>query len=324
MKRQLELMEITEKIINEGLRIALRERSAVRSLELFLEHLGRHSRCERIYIFEGKRGENVCNSFEWCAENVSEQKSNLQDVPFEAVRWWYDTFENKGSIVIKDVDSIKDKEPLTYEYLHPQNIHSLIASPLVIEDTIIGFYGVDNPPKEIMEHIVDVAEIIGHFIVSLLEKQKLMKQLVKLSFEDPLTEVYNRHALSDYIARHSNIKNIGVIYCDVLGLKRVNDTLGHLAGDDLIIRASECLKANFKNTEIYRIGGDEFLVVCEGMEQNIFEDKVTSLRSNMQEKNAIMSIGCIWEQETADVDALIGKADNMMYLEKRAYYDAKQ
>ncbi len=323
MRRQIELMENAEKAINEALRLALRERSATRSLEVFLQHLGETLHGDRIYICEGHKGDCVSNTYEWCAPNVTPEKENLQNVPYEAVKWWYDAFEKNTCIIIKDVEAIKETEPLTYEYLRPQNIHSLVASALVIEDTIIGFYGVDNPPEEIMDHVVDVAEIVGHFIASLLQKQKLMALLEKLSFEDSLSGARNRHALNDYISYHSLLRNVGIVYCDVLGLKKVNDTLGHVAGDELIIRASLCLQNEFRKTDIYRVGGDEFLVLCADIAQDVFEQKVQNLRKSMHENEAVMSLGSLWREVVLDVDALIAEADNLMYQEKRAYYASK-
>ena len=322
MKHTIELMASTERIINEGLRVALRERDAIRGLELFLKHIGRCSKCERIYIFEGKRGENVFNTFEWCAEGVSSEKNNLQDVPFEAVEWWYHAFADGHCIVIKDVESIRETEPLTYAYLKPQNIRSLVASPLVLEGEIIGFYGVDNPQEGDMNHIADIAEIIGHFIVSLLEKQKLIMQLERLSFEDSLSNVRNRHALHYDLSRTKSMKNTGVIYCDVLGLKKVNDTLGHQAGDELIVRASKTLQSAFRRTDIYRMGGDEFLVLCNELDEDLFWQRVEFLRKGMRENAAMMSLGCLWRAEVSDVEAVIRETDQLMYEEKRAYYAA--
>lgn len=320
MKHTIELMAITEKVINEGLRVALRERDAVYALELFLEHIGKNSGCERIYIVEGKRGEKVFNTYEWCAEGVTAEKDNLQNVPFEAVEWWYNAFADGHCIVINDVESIRDMEPLTYAYLKPQNIHSLVAAPLILEGEIIGFYGVDNPLEEIMDHIADVAEIVGHFITSLLEKQKLMAQLEKLSFEDSLSNVRNRHALNHYLGKTEEMKNVGVVYCDVLGLKKVNDALGHQAGDALIVRASQSLQKSFRRTDIYRVGGDEFLVLCRGLDEDVFLSRVETLRKDMVENRAEMSLGCVWRESVTDVEALVIEADGLMYEEKRAYY----
>ncbi len=323
MKKEFELMMRTEKVINEGLRIALRERDATRAIELFMEYLGKQSGSERIYIFEGYKGNPVFNTFEWCAEGVSEEKDNLQNVPYEAVEWWYNVFETKRCVVIKDLEAIKDTEPLTFQYLEPQKIQSLIASPLVLEGEIIGFYGVDNPPPEIMEHISNIAEMIGHFIVSLLEKQRLMVQLEKLSFEDSLSGVKNRHALNAYIKFHRNLKRTGILYCDVLGLKKVNDTLGHQAGDALIVRASRCLQRQFRREEIYRVGGDEFLVLCKEIEEDVFIERVSQLRRSMKENEVGMSLGYVWKDSSTDIDAAIAEADELMYQEKRAYYSSK-
>lgn len=315
---------ITAKVINDSLRLALRERDATRAIELFLEQMGENSRCERIYIVEGEKGCSVDNTFEWCAEGVTPQIDNLQDVPFEAVEWWYRAFEENDSILIEDVELIREKEPLTYEYLEPQNIHSLIACPLELEGKIIGFYGMDNPPQEVIENISYFAEIVGHFIVSLLEKQRLMRQLEKLSYEDSLTGAKNRHALNNYIEYHSRLNLVGVVYCDVLGLKKVNDLQGHQAGDALLVRACECLKHVFPEKEIYRIGGDEFLVLSSETEESSFLQKVKMLRDAMKEYSAEMSVGAVWKETVTDMDAVMKEADEIMYEEKREYYKSKR
>lgn len=311
---------LTAKVINDSLRLALRERNPTRAIQLFLENLGKESNSERIYIVEGETGCCVDNTFEWCADGVEPQIDNLQQVPFEAVEWWYKEFEKSASILIEDIELIREDEPLTYEYLEPQNIHSLIACPLEHEGKIIGFYGMDNPPAEVIENISYFAEIVGHFIVSLLEKQSLIKQLEKLSFEDFLCEVHNRHALNDFLNYNKQIKDLGVVYCDVLGLKQTNDVQGHKAGDALLIRASKSLKNNFDKKDVYRIGGDEFLVVCPNVEEADFLTRVESLRKSMTENEAVMSLGAVWCESADDVDWLIKEADEIMYNEKREYY----
>ena len=320
MKRTIELMENAEKVINDALRIALREKDANQALELFVNYIGDRLGGDRIYICEGEVGEPVNNTFEWCAPGVTAEKENLQNVPFDAVKWWYDIFEEKSSLIIKDIEAIKETEPLTYDYLKPQNIQSLIVSPLLLENRIIGFYGVDNPPLEILGHISDIAEIVGHFITSLLEKKRLMERLERLSFEDFLSGVRNRHALNYEIETVPVQREVGVIYFDILGLKKVNDTQGHQAGDELIIRASDCLKRNFRKSEIYRLGGDEFLVLCTGMKEQQFSERKAKLEQDIKEHSIAISMGSLWKETVTDMDALIAEADKLMYEEKRAYY----
>ena len=320
MKEKFDAIRFTEKMVNDGLRKALRERDAADSIKIFIQHLGEASGSDRVYIFEGTKEFTVSNTYEWCAPGVTAEKDNLQDVPFETVKWWYDVFESQSCVIIKNLEEIRDTEPLTYEVLKPQNINSLIAAPLHLEDEIIGFFGVDNPPENLLDNTEEMSEIVSHFIVSLLEKRNLMKQLERLSFRDPLTQVKNRHALAADMDAYDVFREIGILFCDVLGLKKVNDELGHQEGDKLLLRAVLCLQRVFRKNDIYRIGGDEFLVMCVGIRESLFLEKIEALKELMFEYDAKMSLGTVWEYETADPGVLMTRADGLMYDDKRAYY----
>ena len=314
-------MMSNEKLVNEALHFALGEVNATASIKKFLEKLGTSMHCDRIYIFEGKKNCPVSNTFEWCAEGVTAEIDALQNVPYEAVSWWYDIFDTYNHLVIENIEDIKETEPLTYEYLKPQNIHSLITAPLKKGDKIFGFFGVDNPPEHTIHNATYIVEIVAHFMVSLLEKKKLMDKLERMSYEDHLTGVYNRNALNDFLEEHVYVENTGVLFCDVLGLKKVNDISGHQAGDELLIRASECLRSTFRKKDIYRVGGDEFLVVSMDIDEDVFKKRAIELRNNMENYDAKMSLGLVWKPLITDIEQAISEADALMYEEKRAYYD---
>ena len=320
MKQELKYIMTNEKLVNEALQVALGEMNASVAIDLFLAHLGKSIQCDRIYIFEGRKGNPVDNTYEWCAEGVSSEKDFLQQVPFEAVSWWYETFETQNNLIIKNIEDLKEKEPLTYEYLKPQNINALVAAPLKKGDEILGFFGVDNPSEQMFHSIMYIVGIVSNFIVSLLEKKELMNKLERLSYKDHLTGVSNRHALNEYIEKNRILKNLGIVYCDVLGLKRVNDSQGHSAGDELLIRAAKCLRTFFRMNDIYRIGGDEFLVICAEVEEHIFMKRVEELRERMGEFDIKMSLGVLWKASVKDADQALAEADALMYEEKRAYY----
>ena len=93
IKSELQYLMSNEKLVNEALHVALGEINATTSIEKFLEKLGTSMLCDRIYIFEGKKNCSVNNTFEWCAEGVSAEIDSLQNVPYEAVSWWYDIFD---------------------------------------------------------------------------------------------------------------------------------------------------------------------------------------------------------------------------------------
>ena len=82
-----------------------------------------------------------------------------------------------------------------------------------------------------------------------------MRKLEDMSYKDALTGFGNRFAMNRYILQIDNKKSMGVVYCDITGLKHVNDTMGHKAGDQLILRACDCLSKAFGDYCVFRIGG---------------------------------------------------------------------
>lgn len=312
-------------MVNEGLKQALAEVNPERSIEVLLAYLGRTLQSERVYIFEKHAGDLHDNTYEWCADGVVPQKEILQKVPYEAVEQWYQAFVQDKNIIIKDLEEIKETNPEAYKVLLPQNIRTLVVSPILFDEEIVGFYGVDNPPREFLNHVSTMFKIMGHFISSLLRRRDLVKRLEKMSFYDQLTGFKNRHAMDDYFDGMKREDCIGVLYCDVMGLKHINDTLGHQEGDKLLLRACECLKKVFSDYALFRIGGDEFLVLCKGITEEELLNRTELLKVEMQKESAVMALGSVWQDKwTGESDKLLTQADHKMYEDKRAYYAKRQ
>ncbi len=310
-----------EMMINKGLSIALSKATPEESLNTLMAYLGEQLQSERTYIFEEQPGDMVKNTYEWCADGVEPQKDNLQEVPFEVVSIWYEKFHRNENVIISDVEAIKENEPLAYEYLKEQNIDVLVASPIFSEGKVIGFFGVDNPPGELLNHISTLFNILGHFMMSLIKRRNLVQRLESLSYYDQLTGLKNRHAMYDYLDAFGSEESIGVLYIDMMGLKKVNDTLGHKEGDNMLSRARECLQRCCAEHEIFRVGGDEFVVICKGISENELSGIVSALRKDAEENRAPMAIGCEWNlQYDNNIDHLLVGADHKMYEDKRSYY----
>ena len=171
-----------EAVINEGLRVALLEETPDQSLEVLLEHLGKALNGERTYIFE--QNESGCddNTYEWAAEGVRPEKESLQNVPPEVCASWYQKFSVGRHIVIERLEDIRETEPLQYENLRRQGIHSLVVVPLYDGKKIIGFYGVDNPPVKSLEYASNMLQTAAYFIVSSLKRRNLFRELQKRSY----------------------------------------------------------------------------------------------------------------------------------------------
>ena len=170
-----------EAVINEGLRAALLEETPDDSLEVLLEHLGKALSGERTYIFEQSGSGCDDNTYEWTADGVEPEKENLQNVPPEVCASWYRNFSVGKHIVIKSLEDIRETDPLQYENLKRQGIHSLVVVPLYDGKRIIGFYGVDNPPVKSLEYASNILQTAAYFIVSSLKRRNLFRELQKRS-----------------------------------------------------------------------------------------------------------------------------------------------
>ena len=180
--RDMQSVQHLEAVINEGLRIALMEETPDQSLEVLLAYLGKVMQGERTYIFERNEAGGDDNTYEWVACGVKPEKENLQNVLPEVCASWYRNFSVGRHIVIACVEDIRETEPLQYENLKRQNIHSLVVVPLYDGKKIIGFYGVDNPPVKSIEYASNMLQTAAYFIVSSLKRRNLFRELQKRSY----------------------------------------------------------------------------------------------------------------------------------------------
>ena len=321
--RMIDSYQKMEALANEGMRVALQAANPDQSIEVILEYLGKALKGERTYIFERNEKGNDDNTYEWVANGVEPAIQLLQDLPAEVCANWYQNFREDKNIMIHDLEDIRESDPLQYENLKRQDIHSLVVVPLYDDKRIIGFYGVDNPPKRALDYTETMLQVMAHFIIASIRRRELMKQLQNMSYRDRLTQLGNRFAMDEYVAGVCPDESIGVVYGDITGLKQVNDTQGHGAGDRLILRARDSLKQVFDGYGLFRIGGDELLALCPGITEDALDEKVAALRQAMVEHEVVIAVGTVWQSDSrAGIDRLLSEADQRMYEEKAAYYAA--
>ncbi len=313
----------SESILNECLRQTFSNTDPEKSLQNILSYIGKIFSCDRVYVFE-LRDENVIkNTYEWCQDGIEQQKELLQSVPLSAVDWWLSLFEKDEILVIHDLEEIRTQHPESYAILKPQGITSLAAGPIKLEGSTIGFLGVDNPEKKRMPMVEPLLHMIGYFTSSLLKRRDLINRLNELSFHDQLTGALNRHALAERYG-HLNMESVGVIYCDISGLKRINDSLGHEAGDRAICHCYDMICRAVKTDLVYRAGGDEFIALCPNVSREAFHKEVKNLRELIRQDDIHIAIGYIWsDEQPLDLEQLTTKADKVMYADKQEYYRSR-
>lgn len=175
----------------------------------------------------------------------------------------------------------------------------------------------------------DNQELTGVILSSrdITDRKQMEEQLKYLSLHDNLTGLYNRTYFEQEMTRlqKGRFPLIGIIVCDVDGLKFINDTQGHNAGDALIISAAEAIKSSFRAEDmVARIGGDEFAVLLLNCDSKAIEKTCLRIRQNVSKHNEenperylSISIGyAISNGKKVNPIDLLKEADNKMYQEK--------
>ena len=327
--RELAVSERTKEQIRQRLEIATMLNSCVGKLNSdtdidvginnLLATVNDYFQADRTYVFEIDPDRDVLiNTFESiCGQEVSAQMDNLQEVPVSVIKVWMQNFRQGRSYYMSDLE--QERGQPSYEMLKAQQVWRLLAVPLMKGGAVVGFLGVDNPRA----HYDDATLLasIQFFVTNSLDRKKQQAYLEKLSYRDMLTGLYNRNRYIERLEAYKQVQDqqIGAIYIDLNGLKKVNDEQGHRAGDELIVRAAGTIAGIFAE-DAYRVGGDEFVVILLDVSREDFARKTEQLRRQMQENSVDASIGGVWQASTENLENLLRRADENMYREKKRYY----
>lgn len=211
-------------------------------------------------------------------------------------------------------------------------ILSTAAFPLLVGREVVGILNVYNGKTDFFDEqalarLDQFTRKMAIAVQASIDRQRLQF----LSFHDALTGLYNRAFFEEELSRidTSRMASVGVIICDVDGLKLINDTLGHEAGDRLIIAAADILKKCFRKGDLVaRIGGDEFAIVLPNVSRQVIEaacDKIyqaVAITGNSPVTMGLpfsLSVGCsagTSADTIGSVKELLQQADASMYQEK--------
>ena len=158
-----------------------------------LELVASFYNADRSYIFEfDLDSQRLSNTYEWCAEGIEAEIDKLQNLDISIVDRWIVQFEAHGEFYINSTDGELDHESDEYKILAMQDIQSLMAAPLQLGGTIVGFLGVDNPRAN--TNTLLVLQAVSSFVVNQLGKQREERQRMMLS---ALTDDYDILIRSD-------------------------------------------------------------------------------------------------------------------------------
>ena len=145
-------------------------------------------------------------------------------------------------------------------------------------------------------------QVIQRIAFDISQHKELESALTRMSFEDSLTGVFNRNKFSLDVMetrQEGEQARLGVACFDLNGLKEINDTQGHSVGDALICRTARHISREFAG-KVYRIGGDEFVVVDRGVDEHAFRNAVTEVCNHMRADKISVAVGISWSAACCD------------------------
>lgn len=291
-----------------------------RSIDEILQIICEFYQAQRCYVLDLDMDNKKTNGiYEYGKQYDDIHVENMVRLCLEHMDLVNQFFENQKSYYIDDVtNEISVTSPIYSSFIQ-QKIHSIIVVPFMDDKQINGVFAVDNPKQNYYQK--DFLESLCFFIKTAMAREKEKAKLKNLSYVDSLTYAQNRNHFNEYIEQNRNkeLHFLGVIYLDLNGLKEVNDKMGHIAGDTLIITASYVLQEIFLDNS-YRVGGDEFVVIEQDVSELLFFDQYSKLLNRMKELEISVTTGCVWKEACINLSEILQEADQKMYEDKKHYY----
>ena len=241
---------------------------------------------------------------------------------------WLETIGGSNCLIVKDqadMEYIRERNPAWYESLVRNQVQSLVLFPLKSGDELLGYIWATNFDTVNTLRIKETLELSTYFIASEVANYILLSRLRELSTMDMLTGIMNRNEMNNRIdgIREGKVSmdRPGIVFADLNGLKRVNDRYGHEEGDRMLKNGAAVLRQVFAGDEIYRAGGDEFMILTRGMGEEELKKRCEEIkRLAAGYPHVSFAVGCCVIRDPGKIRDALKKADEMMYQDKEEYY----
>lgn len=327
-KQELKNMLDVQTLITNCVRMLYAVDDLDQTINAVLTQIGEFLVSDRAYVFEIK-DELMNNTHEWTAPGISPQLEKLQQLDLSLISDWLPFFEKTDCIIIDDVEQLQKTNPAAYATLHAQEITSLIAAPIFLDNKLAGYIGIDNYDSEKIKNSSYLLLSMSIFLSYAIRHRNHVDMLHRLSYHDLLTNALNRNAFMDVLSqfRPGQYASAGIIYIDINGMKEINDFYGHHQGDKILITTVAKVFNLFKPDELFRIGGDEFVIITYDLTETDFYEKFNLLRNIFCEKTNLpfsIATGSCWVKSPSDLNSLLQQADSAMYADKKKFYYGKE
>ena len=278
--------------------------------------------------FEAKKCSILCVDHD---ETFSVENDNIifLDEFYEIAETWRDLMAGSNCYIIadeRDMKIVEQKDPKWAASLKVSGIYNVVLYPLRLNKKILGYIWATNFNPEKIMMIREVMELNAFLLAAEIANHQMYEEMEHMSRYDMLTGVMNRNAMNNRISECKTNANVleggyGVVFVDVNGLKQINDLKGHMAGDEMIKSVAERLSEIFEGYEIYRAGGDEFMILAPDCPKEKFTYLVEKLKNQDEKSSPVrFAVGSCYDDSEHDIKHALHAADAAMYIDKSDYY----
>lgn len=214
-----------------------------------------------------------------------------------------------------------------------ENTNSMLLQPIFYQERIQAIFCMkSNQIENFSRADLRLLKVFADYLATAIHNVQIFRDAIEKSSYDYLCGIYNRSALMQH-GEHMLVRakekqhSIGVMMIDIDDFKQINDTYGHLSGDEVIKQVTSILKENKNYGIIARFGGEEFILLIDNISEkdlyNLAEHiryhcEKCSIPINGKQIHFTISIGCSYqEQATTSLQDLFNEADQRLYIAKR-------
>ena len=232
-------------------------------------------------------------------------------------------FSGKKPLILRNLEEIREEAPKEYGRLKARGVHSLFVVPYIENGEAAGYIALDNPCVD-MENF-SMLKTLSFFVANQIGRNRLQEQLKRSLFFDALTGLPNRNSYNEYISGLSaqSSEPVGFAVVNINALGQINRDFGSSYGDSMIKTTAEVLEKHFREASVFRMDGDEFVIVYPGISYSDFSEKVDDAEELLCGKTVSgCATGTAWAAGEGSPPSLILPATKHMTERKRRYYDS--
>ncbi len=307
-------------------KILLGINQAKNGLYIALENITTFSKARSSFFIDtdGEEFHYIAPMYAHCLVEGDERNSLILEILSYAGR---KRMSKNESVVILNVPAnskLRKEEPKLYNIMNKNRIKRICFAAVSEKKNLVSVLGVVNPRNSnvVCELLADISVCCSMAVYN----KKYLNNTEVIAMTDALTGVYNRLQFKKDVDEFDAIKpeNFACIYIDVNELHTFNSKYGHGAGDTMLLYIAKALKEVFRYGQIYRMGGDEFLVFTLGISSEKIHSDAERFINKIESMNYHVSVGIDFREKNVDTGEIVKIAEDHMYEAKAEYYLQKE